>query len=800
MDTPNNDETKAAVESTDIVPANRTGSNFIRTVIEEELRNNTFDGRVVTRFPPEPNGYLHIGHAKAICLNFGLALDYNGACHLRFDDTNPETEDIEYVKAIKRDVRWLGFDWNDKEFYASDYFEQLYDWAVTLIKKGKAYVDDLSEEEIRAYRGSVTEPGLESPYRDRSVQENLDLFEKMRAGEFEDGSRVLRAKIDMASPNMKMRDPLMYRIRHATHYRRGDAWCLYPMYDWAHGQSDAIEGITNSICTLEFDNNRELYDWFLDNLEINPRPFQYEFARLNLDYMVMSKRKLLQLVEEGHVNGWDDPRMPTIAGLRRRGVTPESIRQFCERIGITKVDSRVDIGMLEHSIRDDLNYRAPRVMCVLRPLKVIITNYPEDQVEWLDAPYWPHDVPNEGSRPIPFTRELYIEREDFREDPPRKFYRLAPGREVRLRYGYFITCVDVVKEESTGEVIELHCTYDPATRGGDAPDGRKVKGTLHWVSANHSIPTEVRLYDRLFRVANPEEGSEDFKAYLNPESVVILPESRVEPSVKDDPPETRYQFERQGYFWPDPVESSPDSLVFNRIVPLRDTWAKLEKAPHPSDVSTRPAEKPPRQKESEKSPVTRSKEDVIAELQTLSPASAKRFSRYTDIFGLSVNDARVLAGYGPLAHFFEQALAVHNHPKDIANWIVNELLGMLDDKSIEEIPFSGDHFGALVAMIKSGTISGRTAKEVLADMIQSGSHPEEIVREKALQQLANPDTLLPIINQLVTENPDKVALYQAGKTGLLGFFVGQVMRTTRGTANPQLVKELVQEKLRQTTP
>ncbi|GIV76830.1 MAG: glutamine--tRNA ligase [Litorilinea sp.] len=551
--------------------------DFIRAIVEEDLRRGTYGGRVVTRFPPEPNGYLHIGHAKSICLNFGIAQEYGGVCHLRFDDTNPETEDMKYVEAIQRDVRWLGFDWGDKLFFASDYFEQLYDFAVQLIRAGKAYVDDLSEEEIREYRGTVNEPGRPSPYRDRSVEENLDLFARMRAGEFPDGARVLRAKIDMAHPNMKMRDPIMYRIRHARHYRRGNEWCIYPLYDWAHGQSDAIEGVTHSICTLEFENNRELYDWFLDNLGISPRPRQYEFARLNLDYTVMSKRKLLQLVEEGHVAGWDDPRMPTLAGMRRRGVTPEAIRTFCDRIGVARTNSRVDISLLEHCIRDDLNYRAPRVMCVLRPLKVVILNYPEDQVEELEASYWPHDVPKEGSRPVPFCRELYIEQDDFMEDPPKGFYRLAPGREVRLRYAYIIKCVDVVKDPETGQVVELHCTYDPDTRGGSTPDGRRVRGTIHWVSARHALPAEVRLYDRLFTVPNPDDAEEGktFKDYLNPNSLRVLHGCRIEPSVANDPPDTRYQFERQGYFIADSVDSRPGALVFNRIVELRDTWARV---------------------------------------------------------------------------------------------------------------------------------------------------------------------------------------------------------------------------------
>ena len=550
-------------------------SDFIREIIKEDLRTGKYGGRVHTRFPPEPNGYLHIGHAKSICLNFGIAKEFGGLCNLRFDDTNPIKEEADYVEAIKEDVRWLGFDWGDREYYASDYFEQLYEWAVELIKKGKAYVDSLSPQEIKEYRGSFGKPGKESPYRNRSVEENLDLFERMRAGEFKEGEHVLRAKIDMSSGNMNLRDPVMYRIIHATHHRTGDKWCIYPTYDWAHGQCDSIEGITHSICTLEFEDHRPLYDWFLDQLGIY-HPQQIEFARLNLSYTVLSKRRLVQLVEGGYVNGWDDPRMPTIAGMRRRGYTPEAIRNFCERIGVSKNESVVDIALLEHCVREDLNKRAPRVFGVLRPLKVVLVNYPEDLVEEMECINNPED-PSMGTRKVPFSRVLYIERDDFREDPPPKWFRLAPGREVRLRYAYYITCVDVVKNEN-GEVVELHCTYDPETRGGWAPDGRKVRGTLHWVSAAHSLEAEVRLYDRLFLKPNPldvEEG-EDFTANLNPNSLEILTSCRVEPSLKGAAPGSRYQFERQGYFCVDP-DSTGEKLVFNLTVPLRDTWAKIEK-------------------------------------------------------------------------------------------------------------------------------------------------------------------------------------------------------------------------------
>jgi len=550
--------------------------DFIRDVIHQDLRTNKYGGRVHTRFPPEPNGYLHIGHAKAIYINFSIASDFNGLCNLRFDDTNPIKEEQEYIDSIIRDIRWLGFDWEDRLYYASDYFEQMYEYAVQLIKAGKAYVDELSAEEIRDCRGTLTEPGKPSPYRERPTEENLDLFRRMRAGEFPDGSRVLRAKIDMASPNLNMRDPVMYRILHTEHPRTANKWCIYPMYDWAHGLEDSIEGITHSICTIEFEDHRVLYNWFLDELGIY-HPQQIEFARLNLTYTVMSKRLLLKLVQEGFVGGWDDPRMPTLSGLRRRGYTPEAIQNFCRRMGVAKVNSTIDIAFLEHCLRQDLNQRAQRVMGVLHPLRLVIDNYPEGQVEELNAVNNPED-PDAGTRKVPFSRVLYIEREDFREDAPEKYFRLVPGREVRLRYAYFITCVNVLKDEQSGEVVEVHCTYDPATQGGDSPDGRKVKSTLHWVSAEHALEAEVRLYDNLFNKADPmdvEDGT-DFRAYLNPNSLEILTSCRVEPTLAGAPPGSRYQFERLGYFCVDP-DSSPGKLVFNRAVSLRDTWSKIQK-------------------------------------------------------------------------------------------------------------------------------------------------------------------------------------------------------------------------------
>jgi glutaminyl-tRNA synthetase len=552
-----------------------TPSHFIREIIKEDNKTGKFAGRVHTRFPPEPNGYLHIGHAKSICLNFGIAEEFGGLTNLRFDDTNPVKEDVEYVESIQQDIRWLGFSWDDRLFYASDYFEQLYDYAIRLIKMGKAYVDDLTADETRQYRGTLTEPGQESPYRNRSIEENLDLFTRMRAGEFPNGSRTLRAKIDMASPNVVLRDPVLYRIIHTEHHRTGDAWCIYPMYDFAHGYSDSLEGITHSLCTLEFENNRPLYDWLIDQLDLY-HPQQIEFARLNLTYTVMSKRKLLRLVNEAHVRGWDDPRMPTLSGMRRRGYRPQAIRNFCERVGIARSQSMVDLAMLEHAVREDLNEHAPRAMAVLRPLKVVIENYPEGQVEEFEVPLYPQDKSRPEREVVPFSREIYIERDDFAENPPPQYYRLAPGREVRLLGTYYVTCTDVVKDEQTGEVTEVRCTYDPASRGGQTADKRKVKGTIHWVSAAHAVPAEVRLYETLFSKENPEEtAGEDFTANLNPNSLQVLAGAMVQPTLANATPGESYQFMRQGYFCVDSQDSTPEKPVFNRTVTLRDTWAKI---------------------------------------------------------------------------------------------------------------------------------------------------------------------------------------------------------------------------------
>ncbi|HEX3866945.1 MAG TPA: glutamine--tRNA ligase/YqeY domain fusion protein [Gemmatimonadaceae bacterium] len=557
-------------------PATSPRHDFIRDMVAEDVESNRFGRQIATRFPPEPNGFPHIGHVKAICVNFGIRNEFGGRCNLRFDDTNPAAEDVTFVEAFKTDIRWLGFEW-DAELYASDYFEKLYGFGERLVRKGSAYVDSQTDEEIRAARGTVTAPGTNSPHRDRSVEENLDLLRRMRAGEFPDGAHVLRGKIDMAHPNMLMRDPILLRIRHTHHYRQGDAWCLYPLYDFAHPLSDAIEGITHSLCSLEFKDNNDVYKWLVRECGFDHPPEQTEFSRLALEYTVMSKRKLLRLVNDGVVTGWDDPRMPTISGMRRRGVTPEGLRAFVEAAGVTRKPQRTELATLEHAVRNDLNMRVPRVMCVTNPLKIVITNYPEDQVEQLDASYYPHDVPKTGSRPVPFSREIYIERGDFMEDPPKKFFRLAPGREVRLRYAYFITCTEVLKDPS-GQITELRCTYDPATRGGDSPDGRKVQGTIHWVSAAHALDCELRLYDTLFTVPDPDalEDGQDLRSAVNQKSLIVVRGAKIEPSVADDTLGPRYQFERTAYFMADPVDSTPGALVFNRTVTLRDTWAKIK--------------------------------------------------------------------------------------------------------------------------------------------------------------------------------------------------------------------------------
>ncbi|HKP76608.1 MAG TPA: glutamine--tRNA ligase/YqeY domain fusion protein [Longimicrobiaceae bacterium] len=748
--------------------AEREGLDFLRAIVADDLRAGRYQ-TVVTRFPPEPNGYLHVGHAKAIGLNFGVAAETGGRCHLRFDDTNPETEDVHYVEAIIDLVKWLGYDWGPHLYYAADYFDDMYAFAEYLIEQGEAYVDSATEEEIRELRGTVTEPGRRSRFAERSVEENLDLFRRMRAGEFADGTHVLRGRIDMSAANMLLRDPILYRIRHAHHYRTGDRWCIYPLYDFAHPIEDAIEGITHSFCTLEFDNNRALYDWAVERWQgfergrggEPARPHQYEFARGNVEYMLTSKRKLLELVKGGFVAGWDDPRMPTLAGLRRRGYTPESIRAFWEDVGIAKAENRIEISRLEHAIRDDLNFRAPRVLCVLKPLRVVITNYPEGQTEELDAPYWPHDVPREGSRTLPFSRELFIDRDDFMEDPPKGFFRLVPGGEVRLRYGYVIRCDEVVKDER-GEVAELRCSYDPATRGGNTPDVRQVKGTIQWVSAAHGVRCEVRLYDRLFTVPDPDAGDGDFKQYLNPESLVVIGDAVIEPSVRDAEAGSHFQFERLGYFCADREESKPGALVFNRTVTLRDTWAK---------ATAQPAPKPERKKAAAPS-------DAPAQAKPRTKAPAPDTPRSPELEALL--QATVDAGASP---------------KVAANWVFQELPREMGSRSVADLPFGGRELGELAKLTVDGTISTAAARQVLAVMVEDGGDPRAIVDRLGLRQVSDESAIAPAVDEVIAANAAKADEYRAGKTGLLGFFVGQVMRKTGGKANPELVNRMVAERL-----
>jgi glutaminyl-tRNA synthetase len=779
------------IETADKQSKRREGQDFIRETVARDMDSGRYYGRVVTRFPPEPNGYLHIGHAKSIALNFGIAEEFGGVCHLRFDDTNPETEDMEYVESIMRDVRWLGYDWGDKLFFASDYYAQLYEFAEQLIQEGKAYVDSLDEEGIRQYRGTVLEPGRPSPYRDRAVEENLDLFRRMRAGEFPDGAHVLRAKGDLAAPNMKLRDPLLYRIRHSTHYRTGDDWCIYPMYDYAHPISDAIEGITHSICTLEFENNRAIYDWTLDNLYDEPRPHQYEFARLNLDYTVISKRKLLQLVDEHHVTGWDDPRMPTIAGLRRRGYTPEGIRLFCQRIGVNKTNSRVQFEVLEDAIRDDLNARAPRVMAVLRPLKVTLTNYPAEQVEWLDAPYWPRDIDKEGARRTPLTRELYIERTDFSPDPPSDWTRLSPGAEVRLRHAYFIRCDEVITDPASGEVVELRCTYDPASMGRPSTAARKRSTAIQWVSAVHALPVEVRLYSRLFTTENPDEVEEGktFKDYLNPQSVEILPVALVEPALADAQPGNRYQFLRHGYFIVD-ADTRPDKLVFNRIVELpdaytaRQTGADLERKAKSEAADATPSEV-----------VVGSLSEERVRARASDAKLAERYRYYIDALELSPEQADPLTGSRAVVTFFEAALASGASARTAANWINNDVLRELKDSSIDDLAFSGADLGELARLVDNGAVTTAAAKTIYAEMAAGRGAPQAIVHRLGLDQTLSATELTAIVRQVLAGLPDKVAEYRSGKKSLLGMFTGQVMRATGNKADPKQVQALLKQQL-----
>jgi glutaminyl-tRNA synthetase len=780
--------------------AGRTeGTDFIRAIVAKHNSDGIYGGRVETRFPPEPNGFLHIGHAKSIVLNFGIAQENGGVCHLRFDDTNPLTEDMKYVRAAQEDVMWLGYDWGEHLFFASDYFEQLHEAALVLIRKGKAYVDSLSEEEIREYRGTVTKPGRDSPHRDRSVDENLDLFRRMKEGEFGDGEHVLRGKIDMAHPNMIMRDPVFYRIRHASHYRRGEEWCIYPLYDYTHCLSDAFEKITHSLCTLEFENNREIYEWILNEVGFQePRTHQYEFARLNLDYTIVSKRKLLRLVNEGHVDGWDDPRMPTIAGVRRRGITPEAIRAFAEMIGVAKADNRVDMAKLEFAIRDHLNRTVPRVMGVLNPLKVVISNYPEDDVEELEIPSYPHDVPLEGSRMVPFSRELFIEADDFMEDPQKGFFRLAPGREVRLRHAYYIRCEEVVKDPATGSVIEIRCSYDPATRGGDSPDGRKVRGTLHWVSASHGLPAEIRLYDRLFSSPDPEDapGGGDFTSNLNPNSRVVLKGAIVEPSVGADKPGTRYQFERMGYFISDAQDSKPGALVFNRIVTLRDSWAKGgEKGIVGSGTDGKKGAAAGVCGSAAAPPGRDTGRDARDEIRKGDETLTSLYFRFKNEMGLSEEQADILSGSGEIGHFFTSAVEMRGNAPALANWVVNDLLGELKGRALSELPIAPGQLADLVSLLEEGTISQPVAKEIFSEMVLEGVDPKAMVAERGLEKVSDPETLGVMVEKVLEAFPGKAEEYRGGKTGLMGFFTGQIMKETQGRADPRLVQDLFRKRL-----
>ena len=768
-------------------PEKNKPSNFVRDIVENDLRLGTHQGRVCTRFPPEPNGYLHIGHAKSICLNFGLAQDYNGQCHLRFDDTNPVKEDVEYVESIKEDVAWLGFDWGENLFFASDYFEKMYAFAVELIQKGLAYVDSQSVEDIQANRGTVKEPGTPSPFRDRSVAENLKLFEQMRAGAFKDGEVVLRAKIDMSNANMLMRDPLLYRVRHAHHHRTGDAWCIYPMYDFAHCLEDAIEHITHSVCTLEFENNREVYDWLIGNVSAPSQPKQYEFARLNLNYTVMSKRKLLQLVEENLVSGWDDPRMPTLAGMRKRGIPPEAIRYFCEIIGVAKANSLVDVAMLEYAIRDKLDPITPRVMCVLRPLKVTLTNFPEDKVELMDGPLWPENIDNDEKRPIPFTKTLFIEQDDFAETPPKKWKRFAPGLEVRLRHAYFIKCNEVIKNDA-GEVIELLCTYDPQARGA-APDGRKPNGTLHWVSASEGVNVQARLYDRLFSVAQPDGDAEvDFKSHLNPDSLSVRQCAMAEPYFNRLAPGTRVQFERQGFFILDGADSREGNLVFNRITTLRDSWKKepAKAAPKPKVKKEKPA--------SDAAP-QENKVSQRDQLRASNATLAARFERYQGELGLAKNVADQLSGDEPLSNYFEALLASGLPAALCAKWLRNELLAYGNEGDLSGLSFGADAFVELLKLLNQKEVSNRMAKEMLDAMVKTGKAPGDLLKEMGGGVIADDAAIEGIIQSVLDGAAEECARYKNGEDKLFGFFMGQVMAQTKGKADPKLSRDLLQKAL-----
>ena len=748
--------------------------DFLRAIVEEDLKNGKYKD-IVTRFPPEPNGFPHIGHAKSIYINFGIAKSYKGKCNLRMDDTNPTTEDTKYVEALKEAVEWLGYKWAGEVRYTSDYFPKIYEYAVELVKRGKAYVDSLNEDEIKEYRGTVTTPGKRSKYANRSVEENLDLLTRMRKGEFKEGEHILRAKIDMSAANMKLRDPLLYRIRHAHHFRTKDEWCIYPMYDFAHCLSDYIEGVSHSICTLEFENNRDIYDWVLDNLDLEPpRPYQHEFARLGINYTVMSKRKLLELVNGDYVSGWDDPRMPTIAGYKRRGYTPEAILTFCEQIGVAKANSMVDVSQLEFCIRDDLNQKVPRVMCVLDPIKVTIENY--EGSEKIEASYYPHDVPKEGSRKITFSNEVYIEREDFMENPPKGYNRLTLEQPVRLRHAYIITCKELIKD-SSGKIVEIKAIYNKDSKSGQDRSGIKVKSAIQWVDAKSAKRIEVRLYDRLYKSETPE-GVED----LNPDSLTIVKDALIEPAVITDQVDERFQFERQGYFYADPIDYSDEHPVFNKIVGLKDSWAKKTKNEKEPKATVVPKSEP-------------KKEIVHGEAQAMTKEQKALFENYTNNLKLNSEVSNILARDAKLSSFYDSCLQELYSPISLANIIANEVAKELKDKDLKELKFTPLQIASLINMVDKETISSKIAKQVFEQMSQTGEEPSKIVENKGLIQISDPKVIEPIIDEIIANNKDNLERYRAGNSKLFGFFVGQVLKATNGKANPKVVNEIVTKKL-----
>ena len=743
--------------------------NFLSAIVDEDLKSGKYK-KVITRFPPEPNGFPHIGHAKSIFINFGIAREYQGECNLRMDDTNPTKEDTAYVEALKDAVEWLGYDWKGNVRFTSDYFSDIYEYAIKLIKMSKAYVDSLSEDDIREYRGTVISAGKRSKYANRSVEENLELFEKMKNGEFQEGEHILRAKIDMSASNMKLRDPLLYRIRHAHHFRTKDVWCIYPMYDFAHCLSDYIEGVSHSICTLEFENNRDIYNWVLDTLELTPpRPYQHEFARLGINYTVMSKRKLLELVEAKIVNGWDDPRLPTIAGYKRRGYTPESILNFCDTIGIAKANSMVDVAQLEFCIKDDLNKKVPRVMCVLDPLKVTIENY--EGSEEIEASYYPHDVPKEGSRKITFSKEIYIDKNDFMEDPVKGYFRLTPNQPVRLRHGYIISCNEIVKDEN-GNIIEIKANYYSESKSGEDTSGIKVKSAIQWVSKNDAKTIELRLYDRLFSCEAPE-GIED----INKNSLKIIKNALIEPAVITDKPDERFQFEREGYFYADPIDYTDELPVFNKIVSLKDSWGKKKNIVN------------------EKPKAEQKKEQIVGDEDPMSEDEQILFDRYTKEFKLNKEVSNIIARSKSLSSFYEDALEEFNSPLGVANIVANEVAKELKENDISELKFNAKQIAQLIKMVNDEVISSKIAKQVFEEMVKSGENPIQIVEQKGLVQISDPAIILPIIDEVMISNPDNVDKFKAGNNKLLGFFVGQVLKKTGGKANPQVLNKLVIEKL-----